>query len=132
MRKLIILIILAVGVISAYAAEYDWLTFTLDDNTEVSVATDGLQLVYSDGKLRVFSSTVDETFALSSLSSMRFTAQPTGISQIETDDAHSPLLLYSIQGQFLGSFSSMNQIRAGVSSGVYIIQQGSATHKVIF
>ncbi len=42
---------------ASYAADYPWLTFHLDDNTEVAVASENLTITYADGTLRVLSPT---------------------------------------------------------------------------
>lgn len=46
------------------AMDFPWITFTLSDQSELSVDAEGLEMTYSDGSLRLHSSRVDKTLPL--------------------------------------------------------------------
>lgn len=116
--------------IKASASGYQWLPFTFTDNTQLSVAAEGLEIRYDQANLKLSSATVNETLAVAELASMRFAEAPTGISAAAADAA--PVEVYSLQGVEMGCYKSAEEVRAALPSGVYIVKQSSKSMKVIF
>lgn len=116
---------------AGFAAEYQWLTFRLADNSELSVAAENLEIVYGARELHLKSATVDQTIAVDGIKSMRFTATPAAIDAPQSP-AQSPADYYTPAGVKAGSFSSVEEARRSLPSGVYIVKKGDRTVKLIF
>lgn len=117
--------------LSAMAAEYQWLTFRMTDDTEVSVAADKLSINYSDAMLRLKSATVDETLAVAQIKSMRFTSSSAGINEVKNNHIENAYY-YTVGGIKVGHFTSIEEARENLPSGVYIGKTEAKTFKVIF
>lgn len=116
---------------SAYAADYPWLTFKLADNSELSVASDNLEISYSDGNLTLSSPTVNQIIPVATIKSMQFTSQSSSVGDVAI--AASGLSdYYSITGVKVGRFASVEEARKALPSGVYIRKSKDKTYKVIF
>ena len=121
MKKRLLLLTSLVGVLTAHAVDYPYLTFELTDGTKASVS------VSSDVTLSFSSSTLtigSQTFTLTNLSQMYFSAadETTGISEVMTADLNEATDIYDLQGHKV----SRDQMRRGV----YIIKTNSGTFKV--
>lgn len=114
------------------AEDYQWLTFTMTDNTEMSVAADNLSITYNEGSLKLKSATVDQAIAVAHIKSMRFT-DTMGIHSISGngDDACKSEF-YNIDGVKAGEYSSVEEARESLPSGIYIVKNNNTTLKVIF
>lgn len=117
---------------AGFAAEYQWLTFRMADNSEISVAAENLEINYGGQKLHLKSATVDQTIAVDGIKSMRFTDTPAaidapqGAAQVAAGD------YYTAAGVKAGSFGSVEEARRSLPSGVYIVKKGDKTVKLIF
>ena len=121
MKKSLLLLTFLVGVLTAHAVDYPYLTFELTDGTKASVS------VSSDVTLSFSSSTLtigSQSFTLTNLSQMYFSAadETTGISEVMTADLNEATDIYDLQGHKV----SRDQMRRGV----YIIKTNSGTFKV--
>lgn len=127
MKRLILLLSILVGALTANADTYTYLTFETTDGDKVSVSVESLTLSISGTTLTAGS----ETFTLSNLSKMYFSNddETTGLenSQLRTNNAQSSILnaqsLYDLSGRRV----SWNQLRAG---SVYIIKTKDGTSKI--
>lgn len=121
MKKRLLLLTFLVGVLTAHAVDYPYLTFELTDGTKASVS------VSSDVTLSFSSSTLtigSQSFTLTNLSQMYFSAadETTGISEVMTADLNEATDIYDLQGHKV----SRDQMRRGI----YIIKTNSGTFKV--
>lgn len=114
------------------AAGYQWLTFTFNDNSELAVAADDLQIAYSDNTLVLTSPTVQQTLPLSTLRSMRFTRDASGVDQVAANSTDQAVTVYNLQGIKVGEFQSRDGARSQLPSGTYILKTNSACTKIIF
>lgn len=131
LSTLLTFLALSFGIFRMNAADYPWLTFTLADNTEVSVASDNLQMDYADGILHLSSPAVNETFDVSSLESMRFSSVATGIDDVKVSE-DGLLDMFSMSGVRVGQFASLNEAKVSLPSGIYTVKGKNKTIKVIF
>lgn len=127
-------LILAVGMVlpmASFAADYQWLTFRMADNSEVSVAADNLSINYRDANLYLKSATVDQTIAVAQIKTMRFTSSAAGINDV---DANLPgeTDYYTVSGVKVGRFTSIEDARKNLPSGIYVTKGEVKTFKVIF
>lgn len=117
--------------LSLSSAEYQWLTFKMTDSTEVSVAADNLSINYSGNALHLKSATVDESFYVAKIKTMRFTSLSAGkneASAIRQESAD----YYNMEGVKVGRYASIEDARRELPSGVYVGKSETKTLKVIF
>ena len=133
MRRLKCLAVAAVLLSPAltYASDFPWLTFTMNDHTQISVASDNLTMNYVDNNLVLKSTTVDQTIPVAQISSMEFTSSPSGIKDLLAGEG-SQSEFYNLSGVKVGKFSSLEEARESLPSGVYILKNDKTTYKVIF
>ena len=133
MNRLKLLVMTAASMLSiaTVAAEYPWLTFTLSDDTEVSVAADNLSINYAGGELQLMSTTVNQTLPVSQIKSMQFTTTMSGIED-QVAGRCDNFELYTTAGTMAGQFTSIEAARAVLPSGIYVVKNESGTFKVIF
>ena len=80
-------ILIAVGLLASteiYALDFPWLSFKMNDATEITVAADNLTMNYSDGDLMLTSASVSETLPVADIASMSFTTQQNGVDEINS------------------------------------------------
>ena len=124
MKNFFVLVMVLVGVLTAQAGDYAYLTFETTDGAKASVAVESLTLTISGNTLTAGS----QQFTLSNLSKMYFSnidETATGIesidnSQLTIDDSTE---IFDLQGHKV----SKNQIR----KGVYIVKTNNRTYKMI-
>ena len=118
------------GMATAHAEDYRYLTIVETDGTKTSLTAVGLSLSFGSDKLTITNAYTDEskTIALSNLVSMNFSNndETTGIRIIQTngvvsiDDIDA---IYTLQGQKLPT-------DAQPAKGVYLIRKGTKTQKL--
>ena len=124
MKKFFVLVMVLVGVLTAQAGDYAYLTFETTDGAKASVAVESLTLTISGNTLTAGS----QQFTLSNLSKMYFSnidETATGIesidnSQLTIDDSTE---IFDLQGHKV----SKNQMR----KGVYIVKTNNRNYKMI-
>lgn len=116
----------------AYAEDSQWLTFKMTDGTEVSVEAADLIINYNAGKLLITGPTVDRELIVAELESMQFTSEAAGLKNIIAEEGSGNFSVYTASGMEAGSFSSINDVRKALPSGVYIIRSGEKSFKIIF
>lgn len=129
MKKKMMLLMVALGAMTAQAYDYPYLTFQKTDGTVQSVAVDDLTIAVSDGQLVATNADGSQTFTLTELSKMYFsTTDAAAIEDVTASEA--AVEVYTVQGVSKGAFSSMEAARATLQRGVYIIKQGVSTFKI--
>ncbi|MBD5253042.1 MAG: hypothetical protein HDR83_05340 [Bacteroides sp.] len=131
-KSLCLLIASAMSAVSfAQGDAFEWLTFSLTDGSEVAVAAENLSLNFSDGVLRLSSASVDTSFDVANLRSMRFTSDASGIADVEALPA-ARAEYFTVAGVSAGVFDSVDDARAALTSGMYIARSESRSWKVMF
>ena len=112
-----------VGVLTAQADSYTYLTFETTDGAKASVSVEGLTLSISGTTLTAGT----QSFTLTNLSKMYFSTSDemttTGISEVMKSDLDEATEIYDLQGRMV----SKNQMRRGV----YIVKTKSRTYKMV-
>ncbi len=130
-NRLVAILTAVLATVSAYADDYGFFIFQKTDGTLVSLASESLSMIFSDGKLVVTNGTESCTLSLSELSKMFFSAaDATGIDSAQTTDGDSRLEIFSVQGISLGSFGSLDAARKSLLSGAYIVKTNGKTFKI--
>jgi len=119
MKKIIIILTLLGGVITAQADDYPYLTFETNNGEKVSVEfSSDISLTFTSTTLKVGN---QKTFDLKDLKKMYFSSsnQTTGISTVTVDD-------YKIYGYYDLQGRPVEQPK----KGIYVIKTSKGTKKV--
>lgn len=115
----------------ATAADYPWLTFRMTDDSEISVSSDNLDMNYKEGVLYLTSATVNQSFPVDRIKSMKFTSQAAGIKDI-TANISEAAEYYNLSGLMVGKFETAEKAKKNLPSGIYIVRNSAKTYKVTF
>jgi len=120
MKKLIVLLLMMIGTLTAHAADYTYLTFETTDGAKVSVEASSLSITISGTTMTAGS----QKFTLSNLSKMYFSTsnETTGIKAISAQELSDVTEIYDLNGRKV----QKDQLR----KGVYVIKTKSGTHKI--
>ncbi|MDE7096538.1 MAG: hypothetical protein K2O47_03500, partial [Muribaculaceae bacterium] len=105
-----------------------WLTFKMTDDTELSVASDNLTINYEDGYLHLLSTSAEQSIPVDQIKSMKFTQSPAAVINV-TDSISGNAYYYNLSGIMVGHFSSVEDARKALPSGMYIVKTDSKTFK---
>lgn len=122
MKKIILFMTMMVGVLTAHADSYTFLTFETTDGAKASVSVSDLTLTISGTTLTAGS----QSFTLTNLSKMYFSTSDettTGISEVMKADLDEATDIYDLQGHKV----TKEQMRRGV----YIVKTKSRTYKMV-
>jgi hypothetical protein len=122
MKKLFLFLALMIGMLTAHAADYSYLTFETTDGAKVSVEASSLNLTFSGTTLTAGS----QSFTLINLSKMYFTTTDqttTGIKAITAETLSEATEIYDLNGR---------QVSKGeMRKGIYIVKTKTGAHKMI-
>ena len=122
MNKLLLTLLTTAAMVTASAADYQYLTFEMTDGTKASVEAANLSLIFDGTTLKVGK----ESFTLTNLTKMYFSTgdETTGISQIENGELKfdNSTELFNLKGNRV----SKDQIR----KGIYIMKTKNGTAKL--
>ena len=121
MKKILLLLALMIGTLTAYAADYTYLTFETTDGAKFSVEASSLTITISGTTLTAGS----QSFSLSNLSKMYFSTsdETTGIEAISAQQLNEASEIYDLQGRKV----QKDLMRSG---RVYIVKTKTGTHKI--
>lgn len=130
LKKTLLAAALAIPLMAA-ATDYPWLTFRMTDDTEISVPSENLDMNYKEGILYLTSATVNQSFPVDRIKSMKFTSQTTGIKDI-TANISDAAEYYNLSGLMIGKFRTAEEAKKVLPSGIYIVRNSAKTYKVTF
>ena len=130
MKKIILSLFTIMLVMQMRAADYDYLTFQLQDGTEQSVAVSGLRLTFSNGVLTAVNAATSQTITLSQLSKMYFSAT-TGVQEISSVSSAAVLDVYSASGMYMGRYADAQTLKSSLPAGMYVIKTDGTTYKTV-
>ena len=122
MKKIILFMTMMVGVLTAHADSYTFLTFETTDGAKASVSVSDLTLTISGTTLTAGT----QSFTLTNLSKMYFSTSDettTGISEVMKADLDEATDIYDLQGHRV--------TKAQMRRGVYILKTKSRTYKMV-
>lgn len=122
MKKIILFMTMMVGVLTAHADSYTYLTFETTDGAKASVSVSDLTLTISGTTLTAGT----QSFTLTNLSKMYFSTSDettTGISEVMKADLDEATDIYDLQGHKV--------TKAQMRRGVYIVKTKSRTYKMV-
>ena len=122
MKRIVLLLMAVVGVLTMQAADYTYLTFETTDGAKASVAVENLTITVSGTTLTAGT----QTFTLSNLAKMYFSTSDestTGIEEITSATLDEATDIYDLQGHKVS--------KAQMCKGVYIVKTKSKTFKMV-
>jgi len=130
MKKVFLTLMAMLGMATAQAYDYPYLTFQTTAGELTSVAVDGLSLTVDNGSIVT---STGKTFDLSSLDKMYFTsADVTAIDNVNANgNVDGSVTVYTQDGAMVGTFANMKSALPGLPKGAYIIKGVSGTIKVM-
>ena len=122
MKRIILLLTTLVGVLTAQAEDYTYLTFETSDGakTSVDISSQPVTINLDNSTLTIG----DKTFALSNLSKMYFSKQSetTGIQEVSVITLDEAIDIYDMHGRKVNK----EQMRRGI----YVMKTKQGTRKV--
>ena len=117
-----------VGIDTAMAYEYPFLTFQSNDGSSKTVSVESLSITVSNGQL-VTNADGTESFALTDLSKMYFSENggSTVIANVDTGNDHVDV--FTISGMHLGTFQTVDAAKASLKPGLYVMKSNNKTLK---
>ena len=122
MKRIVLLLMAVVVVLSMQAADYTYLTFETTDGAKASVAVENLTITISGTTLTAGT----QSFTLSNLAKMYFSTSDestTGIEEITSATLDEATDIYDLQGHKVS--------KAQMCKGVYIVKTKSKTFKMV-
>lgn len=118
-----------VGIATAMAYEYPFLTFQSNDGSSKTVSVESLSITVSNGQLVVTNADGTESFALTDLSKMYFSENggSTVIANVDTGNDHVDV--FTISGMHLGTFQTVDAAKASLKPGLYVMKSNNKTLK---
>lgn len=121
MKKIVLILAALVGVMTAQADNYTYLTFEMTDGTKASVPVASLSLTISGTTLTAGS----QSFILENLSKMYFSNEEvsTSIEEVDSVTLDETAEIFDLQGHKVS--------KAQMHRGVYIVKTKSKTYKIV-
>lgn len=121
MKKIVLILMAWVGVLTMQAKEYAYLTFEMTDGEKASVAVSSLTLSINGNTLKVGS----QTFTIANLAKMYFSdtdETSTGIEEISAETIDEATEIYDLQGHKVS--------KAQMRKGIYIVKAKNKSYKI--
>lgn len=124
MKKALLSCVVGAMAVPAAFGEYTAMTFKSADGTTHSIGSTGLKIEFVDGSLVATNGTETLTLPLTSLATMEFTGENSGINDISSD-LEGELTLYTTAGIGCGTFKSLDAAKSSLPQGIYIAKSTS-------
>lgn len=132
MKKILVLVVAVVCAGIAQAADYPYLVFTNTGGTTTVLGVTNMTLAVSGSNLSVTNADGTNTFVLTDLTNMQFSVDGSTVSAIDhVLDAGQPVSVFSLTGISLGTFNSLTEGAKALSTGAYVIKQGTNTQTIV-
>ena len=135
-RHLILATALYAMALQTQAVDYKYLNVTKTDGTSQSIdVSGGLTITFQNGDMVATNGTETSTFALTNLASMSFTESTDILTTLMNASSGQYVRLYNISGVYVGTYNASDLKAtlkaANLKKGIYFVQAGDETHKVI-
>ena len=132
MKKICVFMVAVVCAVMTQAADYPYLVFTNTAGTTTAMSVSSLTMTVSGSSLQVTNSDGTETFTLTDLASMQFSAESSIATAIENVlEADCAVEVFSVTGAQIGSFGSLIEAAGVLPTGAYVIKQGGKSQTVV-
>ena len=132
MKKTFIALMATLGVLTAQADDFGYLTFQTTDGTKVSMASTSLVITFENGNMIVSNGIENQTFALSDLSKMYFSdeTESSGIDETTLSEDNEAVEVFTLTGISQGSFDNLKQAQTTLQHGIYVVKSQRQTFKI--
>ena len=132
MKKTFIALMATLGVLTAQADDFEYLTFQTTDGTKVSMASTSLVITFENGNMIVSNGIENQTFALSDLSKMYFSdeTESSGIDETTLSEDNEAVEVFTLTGISQGSFDNLKQAQTTLQHGIYVVKSQRQTFKI--
>lgn len=121
---------MAGGLLTASAQDYQYMILQRKDGSTLAVRSSGLSMTVSGGSLIVKSGEETKSIDISTLRSMKFAADLSGVAVISADG--SDVEAFTTSGLSIGRYKSADEAMKGISTpGIYILKGSGSTIKVL-
>ena len=129
MKKFFLTLMAMLGMATAQAYDYPYLTFETTDGTKTSVSTESIEITLTGTTITAGG----QSFDLTTLSKMYFSeSDVTAIENVNgNDNGNGIVKVYTQDGAMVGTFANMKSALPGLPKGAYIIKGVSGTTKVM-
>lgn len=104
-------------------AEYTSLVFHTQDGDTQSVGLSGLNITFKNGEMMATDSNMASvSIPVTSLKSMEFSNDQSGITAIEAVDIDGQVAVYSVDGVQRGVYESVEAACVSLPAGIYIVK----------
>ena len=132
MKRRLFILVTVICAVMAQAADYPYLVFTNTGGTTTVLGVTNMTLAVSGSNLSVTNADGTNTFVLTDLANMQFSVDGSTVSAIDhVLDAGQPVSVFSLTGISLGTFNSLTEGVKTLSTGPYVIKQGTNTQTIV-
>lgn len=132
MKRSLFILVTVICAVMAQAADYPYLVFTNTGGTTTVLGVTNMTLAVSGSNLSVTNADGTNTFVLTDLTNMQFSVDGSTVSAIDhVLDAEQPVSVFSLTGISLGMFNSLTEGAKALSTGAYVIKQGTNTQTIV-
>lgn len=124
MKRTLLILTTVMATATAMAGDYPYLTLQTADGTQKPLAVESLVITFSDGQLVATNAEGTQTFTLTDLTQMFFSAdgQETAIEAIGAELTDGDAEIFDLQGRRVENMSR---------KGIYIVRENGKTRKVL-
>lgn len=127
MKRILALLLITTICSELMAEDYQVMTFENNDGSQTSIAASGLTITFANGQLIGVNGNTSMTLPLTQLQKMFFSNTTSIDSPAKSDD--TPTSIYTLNGVLVGMFSSFDEAKSQLHSGVYIVKTDKKTFK---
>lgn len=132
MKRSLFILVTVICAVMAQAADYPYLVFTNTAGTSTALSVSNMTLTVSGSSLSVTNADGTTAFVLTDLANMQFSVDGSTVSAIDhVLDAGQPVSVFSLNGISLGTFNSLTEGVKTLSTGAYVIKQGTNTQTIV-
>lgn len=113
----------------AWADSTNNLVFVLSDQSKITVPSEGLTMTIADNSIIAVSSVGDVTIPLSELTELYFDEGSSSVGSALLQSTQATV--YSMDGQYRGSYSSLDEARQKLPKDIYIVKINISSIKTV-
>lgn len=129
MKKILLVLYSVLVTLNAMAADTKMVTFEMLDGTRQSIASTNLVISFADGKLNATDGNTSLSLPMNALRAFYFGSQ-SGVTDILTAE-NQAVEAFTVAGVHQGTFQSLEDAKAVLQTGLFILKSGKETIKVV-
>lgn len=129
MKKLLLTVCAALASFIIMASETDLMIFEMHDGSKQSIFSTNLTMTFADGLLNATDGTQSLSIPLNTVRAFYFGSQ-SGVGSVSIPE-NQAIEAYSVAGVHQGTFKSLQDAKAALPTGLFILKAGHETNKVV-